>query len=141
MFSRKMKRAFSALATFSLVETVGRHPATAAGVLTLLGVGGGAGIAMFTPPTLTPFISSNFNPNQPIGGTNKGPKPNGGTPGATQLPTSDALNSVAFYGEMVVNPSLAYSPSNEAAFNGLGINANANPGQPNFFFQRQWNGA
>ena len=132
------KRLLTSLSTFSLVETIGRHPAIAAGVLTLLGVGGGAGIAMFTPPTLTPFVSSNFNPNQ-NGATNNGLKPNGGTAGAIEFPAS-ATNSAAFYFEMAVNPSLAYSPGLEVPFTGLDLNANATPGQPNFFFQRQWNG-
>ena len=54
-----MKRFFASLVTFSLVETIGRHPAIAGGILTLLGVGGGAtAIAILTPPTTVPFISS-----------------------------------------------------------------------------------
>jgi hypothetical protein len=64
-----MKRFWSFLATISLIEVIGRHPAMAAGMLSLLGVGGGAGIAMLTTPTLLPQISSNFNPNQSPGYT------------------------------------------------------------------------
>jgi hypothetical protein len=139
-----MNRFLNFLATFSLAETIGRHPAIA-GTLMLLGVGGTAtGVAMFTPPALTPFVSSNFNPNQPIGGTNNGLKPNGGTAGANQLPSGGsaaATNSFAIYFEATINASLAYAPSFEAAFNNFALNANTVPGQPNFFFQRTWNGS
>ena len=59
-----MKRFLASLSTISLVETIGRHPAIA-GILMLLGVGGGAtAIAILTPPTIVPFSSSNFNPNR-----------------------------------------------------------------------------
>jgi hypothetical protein len=89
-----MKRFFTSLTTFSLVEAIGRHPAIAGGILTLLGVGGGAtAIAILTSPTITPFVSSNFNPNQSIGTTSNGLKPNGGTSGAMQLPSPTATNS------------------------------------------------
>jgi hypothetical protein len=135
-----MKRFFTSLATFSLVETIGRHPAMAAGILTLLGVGGGAtAIAMLTPPTIIPFVSSNFNPNQSIGTTNNGLKLNGGTAGSTQFPPT-ATNSFANYFEMVVNPSLAYSQSVEVPFIGGVLNTNTLPGQPNFFYQRLYLG-
>jgi hypothetical protein len=146
MFSRKMKRAFSALATFSLVETVGRHPATAAGVLTLLGVGGGAGIAMFTPPTIVPFVSSNFNPNVVAGNTGNSLLPNEGTSGAMQFPSGGSAaptNSAFLYGEMVVNSALVYNFNGEFPFANASLNANGNvgesgaTGQPNFFFNRQ----
>ena len=81
-----MKRFLASLATISLFQTIGRHPAIA-GILMLLGVGGGAtAIAILTPPTIVPFSSSNFNPNQAIGTTNNGLKPNGGTNGALELP-------------------------------------------------------
>jgi hypothetical protein len=51
-----MKRFFTSLITFSLIEATGRHPAIA-GVLMLLGVGGGAvGISQLTTPTIVPFI-------------------------------------------------------------------------------------
>ena len=93
-----MKRFFTSLVTFSLVEAIGRHPAIAAGVLTLLGVGGGAGIAMLTTPTITPFISANFNPNQSIGNTSNGLKPNGGTAGALAMPTGNSTGGYTFTG-------------------------------------------
>ena len=116
-----MKRFFTSLIAFSLVETIGRHPAIA-GILMLLGVGGGAtAIAILTPPTITPFISANFNPNQSFGTTNNGLKPNGGTAGATQFPTT-ATNSTAFYFEMTVNPNLAYSGL-EVPLTGLNLSA------------------
>jgi hypothetical protein len=134
-----MKRFLTSLATFSLAETFGRHPVLA-GVLSLLGVGGGAVIATnLITPTLTPFISSNFNPSQSVGTTNNGLKPNGGTNGATQFPTT-MTNSAAWYFEATVNPNLGYSQTVEAPFFGAVLNANNVPGQPNFNFQRLWAG-
>ena len=129
-----MKRFFTSLIAFSLVETIGRHPAIA-GILMLLGVGGGAtAIAILTPPTITPLISANFNPNQSFGTTNNGLKPNGGTAGATQFPTTPT-NSTAFYFEMTVNPNLAYSGL-EVPLIGLNLSAYTVPGQPNLTYQR-----
>ncbi len=108
----------------------------------LLGVGGGAGIANLMTPSIVPFISSNFNPNQANGVTNNGLKPNGGAGGAMYLPGSpgNAADSAAFYFEMTVNPALAYAPGLEAAFAGFDLSTNTTPGQPDFFFQKLWNG-
>jgi hypothetical protein len=133
-----MKRFFTSLATFSLVETIGRHPAIA-GILMLLGVGGGAtAIAVLTPPTILPFISSNFNPNQSIGTTSNGLKPNGGTFGAMQLPSPTMTNSAAYYFELAVNPNLGGGL--EIPFQGLELVGNGVPGQPNLDFQRLFAG-
>jgi hypothetical protein len=140
-----MKRFFTSLAAISLVGTIGRHPAIA-GILMLLGVGGGAtAIAVLTPPTIVPFISANFNPNQMIGGTNNGLKPNGGTAGASLLPAGNssggATGSFAYYFEATVNPNLSYgNGSAEGLFPGIFIQGNTSPGQPTFVVQKAANG-
>ncbi len=139
-----MKRFFTSLVAFSLAETIGRHPATA-GILMLLGVGGGAtAIAILTPPTITPFISANFNPNAVIGTTNNGLKPNGGSTGAFAYPpgnTGGFTGSFALYGEMTVNPNLGYgNGGQEDPFAGLILAQNTSPGQPTFIYQRVVNG-
>ena len=132
-----MKRFFTALATFSLIETIGRHPAIAASVLTLLGVGGASGIAMLITPTPVPQVSSNFNPNQNPGFTLNGLRLNQGVSGSTQLPTNPP-DSAVFYGEMMTNANIAGTSGIEVPFNGAELNRYGNPGQPNFFFQRIW---
>ncbi len=128
-----MKRFFISIASFSLVEAIGRHPALA-GILTLLGVGGGAGVANLVTPTIVPFISANFNPNQSIGTTNNGLRPNGGTSGATQFPTT-ATNSTAFYFEMTVDPNLAYGTGLQVPLVGMNLSTYTVPGQPNLTYQ------
>ena len=136
-FRDTMKRFLASLSTISLIEVIGRHPAMAAGILSLLGVGGGAVISgLLTPPTLTPFISSNFNPNQSFGYTNNGLRLNGGTDGS--MHPENAPNSAAFYGEMVINPNLSGSQGIEVPFNGAELNHNTVPGLPNLFFQRNY---
>ena len=137
-----MKRLFAALATFSLAETFGRHPVMA-GVLSLLGVGSGAVITTnLITPALTPFISSNFDPTQPIGTTNNGLKPNGGSGGAFAMPAGNSggyAGSFALYGEMFVNPNLGTNGS-ELPFPGMFLAENSQPGVPQFTFQRTANG-
>jgi hypothetical protein len=131
-----MKRFFTSLATFSLAETIGRHPAMA-GALMLLGVGGGAVVSgMLTTPTITPFVSSNFNPNHAT--TNNGLKTNGGAAGALAIPpgnTGGYTGSFGLYFEANVNPNLG---GTEAPFSGLFLSAT---GQPSFGFQRIINGS
>ena len=41
---------------------------------------------------------------------------------------------------MTVDPALGYTQSVEVPFQGMYLDANTTPGQPNFLFQRQWNG-
>src|SRR6202453_811323 len=139
-FRDTMKRFLASLSTISLIEVIGRHPAMAAGMLSLLGVCGGAVISgMLTPPTLLPQISSNFNPNQSPGYTLNGLKLNQGVSGAAQLP-ANAPDSAAFYGEMTINPNLSYGSGIEIPFDGAELNHNQVPGQPDFFFQRNYVG-
>ena len=140
-----MKRFLASLSTISLFQTIGRHPAIA-GILMLLGVGGGAtAIAILTPPTIVPFSSSNFNPNQAIGTTNNGLKPNGGTNGALELPigpSTGATGSFGLYFEAQVDPALAYSNgASQTPFTGLTLLTNTSSGQPAFIYQRLVAGA
>ena len=129
-----MKRLFAFLATFSLVETIGRRPALA-GILMLLGVGGGAGIANLITPSIIPQPASYFNQNQSFGTTTNGLKPNGGAGGSMYFPT-DVTGSFGLYFEATVDPTLPYGASVEYPFNGLFATANAYPGLPTFFFQK-----
>jgi hypothetical protein len=133
-----MKRFLASLSTISLIEVIGRHPAMAAGMLSLLGVGGGAVISgMLTTPTPVPQVSSNFNPNQSPGYTLNGLKFNQGVSGAGQLP-ANAPDSAAFYGEMTINSNLSGALGVEVPFNGAILNHYQFPGQPDFFFQRNF---
>ena len=135
-----MKRFLTSLATFSLVEWIGRHAALA-GVLMLLGVGGGAVVANLTTPTIVPMASSYFNMNQSFGNTANALKPNNGTAGALELPSNPA-NSFAILVEGLVNPNLSdNTDANEYALgNGSGdqglILSGSSPGQPQFLFQK-----
>lgn len=133
-----MKRLFMFLATFSLVETIGRRPALA-GVLMLLGVGGGAGVANLMTPSILPQAAAYFNQNQSFGTTTNGLKPNGGTAGAMDLPT-DVTGSFGLYFELNVDSALPYGANNEDPFIGLYMTANTNPGLPTFFFQKTYGG-
>jgi hypothetical protein len=135
-----MKRFLASLAIFSLVALAG-HSVVAAGLLPLLGVGGGAtggGGGPIMTPTSTPLVSAYFDQNQPFGLTNNALKPNGGTGGAMFLPT-DVAKSTAFYGEMQIDAALAFGSSAEVApFAGMLMTANA--GLPAFTYQRNFAG-
>lgn len=131
-----MKRFLTSLATFSLVELIGRYPVRA-GVLMLLGVGGGAGIAMLTTPTILPQAASNFNPNQNIGGTtSNGLLVNyGGATGAEYLPVGPSAGltgSFAIYFEAMVDPNFG---SYQTPLSGVLGLSGGSPGQPNFTLQ------
>lgn len=93
-----MKRLFKILAAFSLVELIGRHPVWA-GAMTLLGAGGiVTGVIILTPPTITPQPSAAFSQSNSFGRVNMGLKPNGGSVGAFELP-STPTNSFTIYHE------------------------------------------
>jgi hypothetical protein len=135
-----MKRFLASLSTISLIEVIGRHPAMAAGILMLLGVGGGAGIALLTTPAIVPFVSSSFNPNQTGGPTNNGLKPNAGTVGSSELPvsvtTGGPTGSFGAYLEMLIDPALGAGNDNlTQPFELLFLTQNGAPGQPVFFTQ------
>ena len=116
-----------------------------AGSMLLLGVGGAVGISILTTPTITPFVSANFNPNSSIGNTSNGLRPNGGVTGAMAMPTGNSTGgytgSFALYGEATINPNLGYNNGGiEALLPGLSLLGNTSPGQPTFVYQRITNG-
>ena len=102
---------------------------------------GCSGPPPFTPPAITPQVSSNFNPNRVASLTDNSLSPQAG---ATWFPTVPT-NSAAFYFEMQVDPALSFGFGSQSPFANMVINKNggrsqSNPGQPNFYFNRQWNG-
>lgn len=99
----------------------------------------------FTPPTITPLVSSNFNPSNNFGNTTNGLRPNGAANGPFAMPVGNSVTgytgSFGIYFEANVNPNLsANNQANEVPFSGLTLTGNGSPGQPNFNFQRQANG-
>jgi hypothetical protein len=134
-----MKRIWLAVATFSLAEWVGRHPATA-GTLMLLGIGGGIVAGNLVTPTITPQAAAYFNQSNAYGVTNNAVLPNGGTAGSMFVPT-DVTASFAIPFEAMVDPNLVYSSSaSQNLANGLALSANQGPGQPFFFIQKLYQG-
>ena len=133
-----MKRLFAFLATFSLVETIGRRPALA-GILMLLGVGGGAGIANLITPSIIPQPATYFNQNQSFGTTTNGLKPNGGTAGAmNSRPMLPVRLAYYIRGERrfhVLATTIRKDP-----FTGAVMNGNTTPGLPSFFFNESFAG-
>ena len=81
-----MKRFFKLIGALSLWEFGGRYPITA-GVLTLLGVGGGiVASGVLNPPSITPQPSTAFGQSQGAGLiSNNVLQPNGGTSGAQSI--------------------------------------------------------
>ena len=77
-------------------------------------------------------------PNQAIGTTNNGLKPNGGTNGALELPigpSTGATGSFGLYFEAQVDPALAYgNGASQTPFTGLTLLTNTSSGQPSFMF-------
>jgi hypothetical protein len=135
-----MKRFWIFITTFSLVEWIGRHPATA-GFLMLLGVGGGVGgIAALTPPTITPVPAAYFNQNQAFGETNNGLQLNGGSTGPMSFPSSDVTGSMAAYFEAGVDSNLSYNQTNQYLVGGLVLYSNTIPGLPVFVTGRALGG-
>ena len=84
-----MKRFFKIAGALSLWEFGGRHPIMA-GVLSLLGVGGGiVASGALTPPSITPQPSVGFTQSQSINTTaNNALRPNGSVAGAEFLPST-----------------------------------------------------
>ena len=128
-----MKRFWIFISTFSLIEWIGRHPAMAAGVLTLLGVGGSAGIANLLTPPLLPQPAAYFNQNQPGGLVNLGLK---SATSSMDLPSADPVGSFGLLFNFGVDSHLGYGVSSEAPFFGMSLVANNNPGTPKFLFQK-----
>ena len=127
-----MKRFWISITTFSLIEWIGRHPATAAGVLTLLGVGGVEGIANLITPSITPQSNPYFSQSNAVGITNNGLT---SAAGAFEPPTTTTNGySLLFSGG--VNARLGYFSSGaETPFIGMSLTDNISPGSPKFSFQ------
>ena len=138
-----MKRFLSFLATFSLIEAIGRHPATA-GALMLLGVGGGAvGGALLTTPTIVPQPTAFFS-NGNAAATNNGLK----TPANAFETPAVPTHSMGLLVEGSVSPGLGFSGAAGTQyalglgtvannFQGLQISDNIS-GLPAFYFQKVW---
>ena len=131
-----MKLFFSLFAAFSLWEC-GRHPAWA-GLITLLGAGmviGGA--APLTPPSITPQPSLSFLQSNSYGFTNHPLRPNQGTAGPFEVPTT-VTNSFALYHEFTIDPNYASNTwllgNAGSTVNGLFL-TNVNVGAPQIVFQ------
>ena len=93
-----MKRFLSFL-TAALVGPIWRMPAWAGAGLTTVGVGGIlAVVVILTPPAITPQPSLAFSQSNAYGYINQGMKPNGGTVGSMEFPSTPA-NSFALYHE------------------------------------------
>ena len=112
---QQLKRFLKALATFSLVESIGRNPVIAGSML-LIGAGGTAGIANLITPTITPSVSSIFGPTQNFGVTNNVLQPNNGAAGPFAQPSSNT-GSWVIYGEALINPALGGSSQEFALSN------------------------
>ena len=107
-----MKRLSKFFAAFSFIELIGRHPVWA-GAMTLLGAGGIVTGIMLTPPTILPQPSAAFSQSNSFGRVNMGLKPNGGTVGAFELP-STPTNSFAIYHEILGNGGWLFGSGNSA---------------------------
>ena len=128
-----MKLFFSLFAAFSLWECCGGHPAWA-GLITLLGTGtviGGA--APLTPPAITPQPSLAFSPSNSYGYINQGMKPNGGTVGSMELP-STPTNSFALYHEFTLGGGYLFGQNSTTAHT-LAIINGTNQGPPTLTLQ------
>jgi fibronectin-binding autotransporter adhesin len=140
-----MKRFLKLISALSFWELCGRFPA-AAGVLSLLGVGGGLVAAgLLTPPSITPQPSTAFSQSQPYNQASNVLKTNGGTVGAEEPPATSSTtngNSFFFYLDGNVDPNLGtgntsyqYALGNGSAGGGL-VLSGLGIGSPFFVTQR-----
>jgi hypothetical protein len=135
------KRFLRFLATFSIVEAIGRHPALA--TLLLLGVGG-VGAAILNTPSITPQPSAYFN-QMNVYNANNVLQPNGATGGALYMPNTTPSNSFAVYVEGTVDSNLNNGSSPEYALGtgsgGRGLYVTRNgAGMPVFVTQTNYDG-
>ena len=135
-----MKRFLRLIGALSFWELIGRYPVTA-GVLTILGVGGGVvASGVLTPPTITPQPSTAFGQAQGAGNlSNNGLQPNGGTSGPFYSPSTPS-NSAFVYVEGNVDPNISsgnsyqYALGSAASGRGL-LLTSPGPGAPSFVTQ------
>src|SRR6478752_2187945 len=98
-----MKRFLNILAAFSIIETIGRHPAAVAGSLMLLGVGGVVtGVIPLNPPTILPQPGIIFPQSNSFGTLNAGLIM---APGSMQLPATPT-GSFVFEHDLGVDQSI-----------------------------------
>ena len=84
--------------------------------MTLLGAGGiVTGVIILTPPTITPQPSAAFSQSNSFGRVNMGLKPNGGSVGAFELP-STPTNSFTIYHEILGNGGWLFGSGNSGTF-------------------------
>jgi hypothetical protein len=102
-----MKRIAKALATFSIIEAISRHPVIAG---TIMMMGTGISGAPLTPPSVTPQPSAMFSQSNSYGFLIQGLQPNNATNGAFELPNTCSANpsapqtcSFAMYNEFIVD--------------------------------------
>ena len=134
-----MRRFLKALATFSIIEAIGRYPVMA-GSVALMGVGAVIVSATFTTPTPVPVPTAFFS-NGNGAGVNNGLKP---ATGAFQPPSSNPANSMGILLSGSISAGLGFGGvatttqfalGEGAAFQGLQIGDNGN-GLPEFYFQK-----
>lgn len=134
-----MKRFWLSLATFSLVEWIGRHPAIA-GAIMLLGAGGGIVGGSLITPSITPQAAPYFNQSQSYGVVASGLTP---ATGSFNVLSTDPTGSTAILFEVMVDPHLGnFSTATEALLNtqtagsGSGLVLVGNGGvRPNFQYK------
>ncbi|HTZ67920.1 MAG TPA: hypothetical protein VMB83_10725, partial [Roseiarcus sp.] len=137
-----MKRLLKLVGALSLWELFGRYPVIA-GVLSILGVGGGVviGGGLLIPPSITPQPSVAFGQDQGVGLlANTALNPNQGTSGSEYWPATTS-NSWFSYVEGNVDPNLpqgsstlSYALGRAASGQGLGLMATGQ-GAPMFTAQ------
>ena len=132
-----MKHFLRALERFSIIGLIGSYPKIAfAGSMLLLGVGVLASGAL-NPPTILPQPSLSFLQSNSYGFTNHPLRPNQGTAGAFEVP-STVTNSFALYHEFTIDPNFAANVflfgNAGSTVNGLFV-SNVNVGAPQISFQ------
>lgn len=112
-----------------------------AGCAMLMGLGkcSASGPVPITTPTIVPQVASYFNANSSNGFLNAALRPNNGSTGAFQWPSTGSTNSAFLFITGQVNPSLTgYSTAetmiSKGAGTGLFLNTNL-AGQPSFYYQ------
>jgi hypothetical protein len=119
-----MKRIAKALATFSIIEAIGRHPVMAG---TIMMMGTGISGSPLTPPAITPQPSAAFPQSSTYGPMIQGLQTNNAKTGAFSLPSTCSANpsapltcSFAVYHEFTVDQL----GNQESTFGGVGSTTN-----------------
>jgi hypothetical protein len=134
-----MKRLIKLIGSLSVWELCGRFPVTA-GVMTLLGVGGGIVAGILTPPSITPLPSAAFSQSQTIAKiSNNVLKPNAGTAGSENFPSTPTasffINVEGSVDPAFVGSNFEYALGSSGGGQGLLLNGGG-PGAPVFLTQK-----